>query len=94
MRITAFRALSVAALSCLILFVAGTPDATAKNCDRFASPGNVIDDNGEGVVFGASGLQSSSHNRLQANIIVNSRVLYNVAGAYRPTDRVGRKRGA
>lgn len=53
--------------------------------------GNIIDDNGEGVVFGASGLQSSSDNRLQANIIVNSRVLYNVAGAYRPTDRVGRE---
>lgn len=52
--------------------------------------GNTIDDNGEGVVFGASGSQSSSDNLVQDNIIANSRVLYNVAGAYGPADRVGR----
>jgi len=51
--------------------------------------GNVIADNGEGVVFGASGSQSSSDNLVQSNVIVNSRVLYNVAGAYGPTDRIG-----
>ena len=51
--------------------------------------GNVIEDNGEGVVFGATGSKSSSDNLVQANVIVDSRVLYNVAGAYRPTDRIG-----
>jgi parallel beta-helix repeat protein len=51
--------------------------------------GNVIDGNGEGVVFGASGSQSSDDNMVEGNIIINSRVLYNVAGAYGPSDRVG-----
>ena len=51
--------------------------------------GNLIDDNGEGVVFGASGSQASNDNLVVGNIIANSRVLYNVAGAYGPADRVG-----
>jgi len=51
--------------------------------------GNVIDNNGEGLVFGASGPQSSDDNVVAGNIIINSRVLYNVAGAYGPGDRVG-----
>lgn len=51
--------------------------------------GNRVDDNGEGVLFGASGSQSSNDNLVARNIIVNSRVLYNVAGAYGPADRVG-----
>jgi parallel beta-helix repeat protein len=51
--------------------------------------GNVIDGNGEGVVFGASGRQSSNDNTVEDNIITNSHILYNVYSAYGPGDRVG-----
>lgn len=51
--------------------------------------GNVIDGNGEGVSFGAHGPQTSSDNLVEDNIIIDSRVLYNIEGAYGPGDRVG-----
>jgi hypothetical protein len=51
--------------------------------------GNVIDGNGEGVDFGASGQQSSNDNLVENNIISNSNVLYNVLSAYGPGDTPG-----
>jgi len=52
--------------------------------------GNVIDNNGEGLVFGAIGSQTSSHNLVERNVITDARVSYNVSSYYRPVDRVGR----
>jgi len=52
---------------------------------------NVISGNGQGLVFGAIGSQTSSHNLVERNIITDARVTYNVSSYYRPgVDRVGR----
>jgi Right handed beta helix region len=50
--------------------------------------GNVIDSNGEGIVFSGAGSEVSSHNLVQGNIISNSKVRWNVySGAPGPTAR-------
>jgi len=46
--------------------------------------GNVIYGNGEGVDFAGNALEASSNNTVTHNIIVNSRVLYNVMSSYSP----------
>jgi parallel beta helix pectate lyase-like protein len=52
---------------------------------------NLIDSNGQGIVFGALGGLTSSHNLVERNVITDARVTYNVASYYRPgVDRVGR----
>jgi parallel beta helix pectate lyase-like protein len=48
--------------------------------------GNVIDSNGEGIVFSGDGSEVSSNNIVEGNIISNSRVRWNVySGAPGPT---------
>jgi hypothetical protein len=50
--------------------------------------GNVIDSNGEGIVFSGAGSEVSSHNLVQGNIISNSNIRWNVySGAPGPTAR-------
>ncbi len=51
--------------------------------------GNVIAGNGEGIIFGADGSQTSSDNIVENNVIVNSKVRYNVEDHYGPNDAVG-----
>jgi parallel beta-helix repeat protein len=51
--------------------------------------GNLIDGNGEGIDFGAAGRQTSSHNLVADNVIINSRVVGNVVSFYGPNDTVG-----
>jgi len=40
--------------------------------------GNVIDSNGQGVIFGGGGAVASSDNLIQGNVISNSRLRYNI----------------
>ena len=50
--------------------------------------GNVIDSNGEGIVFSGAGSEVSSHNLVEGNIISNSKVRWNAySGAPGPTAR-------
>jgi len=46
--------------------------------------GNVIDGNGEGILFSGSGRTTSSHNLVEHNVVSNSRVRANVESFYPP----------
>jgi len=60
------------------------PDA-----DRFVVTGNVIDGNGQGVIFSGDGGRASSSNRVQGNIITNSRLRFNVESYWPRGNPVG-----
>jgi parallel beta-helix repeat protein len=51
--------------------------------------GNVIDGNGEGVLFSGGSQAASSRNRVTRNVIANSRIRYNVESFYDPGNPVG-----
>lgn len=48
------------------------------NAQRTTIVGNVIDGNGEGIVFSGQGREVSNHNVVERNVISNSRVRWNV----------------
>ena len=48
------------------------------NADGTLVTGNVIDSNGEGIIFGGAGSQSSDDNLVKGNVITNSTIRYNV----------------
>ena len=52
--------------------------------------GNVIDGNGQNLVFSGSGNDSSSENTVRNNVISNPRVGWNVSGNWDRTGEVGR----
>ncbi len=50
--------------------------------------GNVIDGNGEGIIFGGTGGVTSNHNLVKGNVITNSKLRWNVSsGPTGPTAR-------
>jgi parallel beta-helix repeat protein len=51
--------------------------------------GNVIDGNGEGILFSGDGASASSGNRVSHNVIANSRIRFNVESFYDSGDPVG-----
>lgn len=53
------------------------PDA-----QRTLIEGNVIDGNGEGIIFSGDGGRASSHNRVQHNVITNSQIRADVESWY------------
>lgn len=61
------------------------PDA-----QRTTITGNVIDGNGEGVIFSGGPRRASSGNVVRANVIANSRVRRNVESFYNPGEPAGR----
>jgi parallel beta-helix repeat protein len=48
------------------------------NADDSLVTGNVIDGNGQGVIFGGGGSSSSDRNVVEGNVISNSKIRYNV----------------
>lgn len=56
--------------------------------------GNVIDGNGEGVIFSGAEGYSSSSNRVVNNVIAHSRTRYNIEYWWEPGTRVGRNNAA
>jgi parallel beta-helix repeat protein len=48
------------------------------NADGTRVTGNVIDSNGEGIIFGGKGSETSDDNLVKGNVITNSTVRYNV----------------
>lgn len=55
---------------------------------RAVVTGNVIDRNGEGIIFSGSGTETSGHNLVRGNVIANSNVRWNVeSGSAGPTAR-------
>ena len=59
------------------------PDA-----DRTLVTGNVIDGNGQGVIFGGNGERTSDDNLVERNLITNSTIRWNVESSW-PDDVVG-----
>jgi len=56
------------------------------NSQRAVVTGNVIDRNGEGIIFSGSGTVTSGHNLVKGNVIANSNVRWNVeSGSAGPT---------
>ena len=51
--------------------------------------GNVIDANGEGIIFSGAGGLASNYNTVTSNLITNSRVRYNVESFYPAGNPVG-----
>ena len=62
------------------------PDA-----QRTTIRGNVIDGNGEGVLFAGAGGVSSNDTLVESNVISNSRVRYNVESYYEPGTAPGER---
>jgi parallel beta-helix repeat protein len=52
------------------------------NAQRTSITGNVIDSNGQGIIFGGLGGDSSDHSRVEGNVITNSKLRYNVESHY------------
>ncbi|HEX7058769.1 MAG TPA: right-handed parallel beta-helix repeat-containing protein [Solirubrobacterales bacterium] len=52
------------------------------NAQNTTIAGNVIDANGEGIIFGGLGADSSDHTRVSGNVITNSKIRYNVESYY------------
>ena len=52
------------------------------NADGTLVTGNVIDSNGEGIIFGGDESKSSDNNLVKGNVISNSRVRYNVESSW------------
>jgi parallel beta-helix repeat protein len=61
------------------------PDA-----QRTTITGNVIDGNGQGIIFSGEGGVASSDNLVEGNVIANSRLRNNVESWYPPGNPVGR----
>lgn len=51
--------------------------------------GNVIDSNGQGIIFGGNSRTASSDNLVEGNVISSSRVRYNVESFFEARDPVG-----
>ncbi|MER3411697.1 MAG: hypothetical protein C4305_04870 [Thermoleophilia bacterium] len=60
------------------------PDA-----DRTLIANNVIDGNGEGIIFSGSGSLASDENTVRDNVVANSAVRYNVEYYYAPGSATG-----
>jgi parallel beta helix pectate lyase-like protein len=60
------------------------PEALEGDIER-----NVIEGNGSGILFSAHGTQTSSNNRVERNVIADSRAAWNVASFYAREDTVG-----
>jgi parallel beta-helix repeat protein len=56
------------------------------NADQSLVTGNIIDSNGEGVIFAGSGGETSDYNVVEHNLITNSLRYYSVSGSW---DTVG-----
>jgi parallel beta-helix repeat protein len=52
------------------------------NAQNTTVTANVIDSNGQGIIFGGLGTDSSDHNRIEGNVITNSKLRYNVESYY------------
>jgi len=52
------------------------------NAQNTTVTGNVIDSNGQGVIFGGLGPDSSDHTRVEGNVITNSKLRYNIESYY------------
>jgi parallel beta-helix repeat protein len=59
------------------------------NADGTLIAGNVIERNGQGVLFSGAGDQVSDGNELRNNVITNSRIRWNVTTNYNQTSLVG-----
>lgn len=59
------------------------------NADETLIAGNVIERNGQGVLFSGAGDQVSDGNELRNNVITNSRTRWNVTTSYSQTSLVG-----
>jgi len=60
------------------------PDA-----QRSKITGNVIDGNGEGIIFGGDSEVASSNNLIENNLITNAQIRYNVESYYSSGDPIG-----
>lgn len=60
------------------------------SAQRTRVTGNVIDGNGEGIIFGGAGGVTSSNNVIEGNIITNSRQRENVESWYPSGNPIGR----
>ncbi len=60
------------------------------SAQRMRIAGNVIDGNGQGVIFSAAGRVSSNDNVVESNVIANSRARHNVESYYPSGAPIGR----
>ena len=51
--------------------------------------GNVVDGNGQNIVFDGSGNNAASDNTVRNNVVSNSQVGWNVSGNWNPSSKVG-----
>ena len=59
------------------------------NADRTKVVGNVIDGNGQGIIFGGNAHNSADGNVVERNVISNSNIRFNVESYYDPGNAIG-----
>lgn len=59
------------------------------NADRTTIVGNIIDGNGQGIIFGGNSGNTADNNVVERNVISNSNIRHNVESHYDPGDPIG-----